>query len=533
MQKPWVKIAIGIAVVLILVVLVVPLFVNADAFRPALENELDSTLGRKVTLGKLSFSLWSGSVVADQLAVADDPAFGTTPFLQAKSLKIGVDTGAFLFHHRVSVRSFVAESPEIHLISNAQGEWNYATLGENGAQATSSGQSAGMPNVTVGKMEIDDGKVVVSSTPAQGQPFVWSDVKVTVQNLSFTQAMPFTVAANLPGKGSVAMSGTAGPLNQQDATATPLQATLTVMQFNPVTAGVLPASAGISMDADVNAQLTSDGKTLSSTGKVVASQLQLVRGGSPAPEPVNLTYTVRDNLQARTGEVTDVAMETGAVAVHVQGTYDRTGPEVALNLQVNAPGLPVDAVEALLPMVGVRLPTGSQLKGGTMTAQLAITGTATAPEIAGPVEVDNTQLAGFDLASKIQGLKALTGTSGGTGIKTLKADVRETAAETQLSNIDAEIPALGTATGSGTVTTAGAVNFQLAAKLGGSGATGALSEIAGGLLHTVGTSSVPVTITGTTSNPVIRADVGAMVKNSLGAGKKGVGGLLQGLKVPK
>jgi AsmA protein len=51
MQKPWVKIAIAIAVVLILVVLVVPLFVNADAFRPALENELDSTLGRKVTLG--------------------------------------------------------------------------------------------------------------------------------------------------------------------------------------------------------------------------------------------------------------------------------------------------------------------------------------------------------------------------------------------------------------------------------------------------------------------------------------------------
>ena len=153
--------------------------------------------------------------------------------------------------------------------------------------------------------------------------------------------------------------------------------------------------------------------------------------------------------------------------------------------------------------------------------------------IAGPVEVDNTQLAGFDLASKIQGLKALTGTSSGTAIKTLKADVRETATETQLSNIDAEIPALGTATGGGTVTTAGALNFQLAAKLGGSGATGALSEIAGGLLHSVGSSSVPVTITGTTANPVIRADVGAMVKNSLGAGKKGVGGLLQGLKIPK
>jgi AsmA protein len=152
--------------------------------------------------------------------------------------------------------------------------------------------------------------------------------------------------------------------------------------------------------------------------------------------------------------------------------------------------------------------------------------------LAGPVEVENTQLAGFDLASKIQGLKALTGTSGGTGIKTLKADVRETATETQLSDIVAEVPALGTATGNGTVTTEGGLNFQLQAKLGGSGVTGAVSEIAGGLLHTIGSGSVPITITGTTSSPVIRADVSAMVRNSLEMGKRGAGGLLRGL-IPK
>jgi AsmA protein len=531
MRKGWIKIAIGVAAVLVLVVVMVPLFVNADTFRPMLESRLGSALGRKVTLGKLRFSLWSGGVVADELTVADDPAFGTGPFLQAKSLKIGVDTGAFLFHHQVSVQSFVAESPEIHLISNAQGGWNYATLAKNGQQAASSGQSPEMPNVTVGRMEIDDGKVVVSSIPVTGQPFVWSDVKATIENLSFTQAMPFTIGANLPGKGSVAMSGTAGPLNQQNAAATPLRATLTVKQFNPVTAGVLSPSAGISMDADVDAQLTSDGNTLSSTGKVVARQLQFVKGGTPAPQPLNLTYSVRDRLQSRTGEVTDLAVETVAVAVHLQGTYDRTGSTVAVNLHVNAPGLPVDGVEALLPMVGVRLPTGSQLRGGTLTAQMAITGTAEALVIAGPVEVDNTQLAGFDLASKIQGLKALTGTSGGTAIKILKAAVRETT-DTQLTNIVAEVPALGTATGSGTVTAAGGLNFQLEAKLGGSGAVGTLSEIAGGLMHATGNTAVPVTITGTTSNPVIRADVAAMMKNGLGAGKKGVGGLLGGL-IPK
>ena len=196
--------------------------------------------------------------------------------------------------------------------------------------------------------------------------------------------------------------------------------------------------------------------------------------------------------------------------------------------------MPVDAVEALLPAVGVRLPSGSQLKGGTLTAQLAITGTATAPVIAGPVEVDNTQLAGFDLGSKIQGLKALTGTSGGTAIQVLHADVRETPAETQLTNINCVIPAIGTATGQGTVAESGALNFQLTAKLSGSGAAGAavdaaasaLGGVAGNLLHTAANASVPLTITGTTSNPVIRANVAAMAKGR--AGKKGLGDCCRG-----
>ena len=83
------------------------------------------------------------------------------------------------------------------------------------------------------------------------------------------------------------------------------------------------------------------------------------------------------------------------------------------------------------------------------------------------------QLAGFDLGSKIQGLKGLTGTSGGTEIQVLHADVRETPAETELTNISCVVPAIGTATGAGTVAESGALNFQLTVKLSGSGAAGA------------------------------------------------------------
>ena len=48
-----------------------------------IEKALSDSLGRPVQLGHLSFSLFSGSLVADNVAIADDPAFGSTPFLRS------------------------------------------------------------------------------------------------------------------------------------------------------------------------------------------------------------------------------------------------------------------------------------------------------------------------------------------------------------------------------------------------------------------------------------------------------------------
>jgi AsmA protein len=544
MRKRWVRVVVAVAILLVAAVLIVPLFVNADAFRPTLENQLSSTLGRKVTLGHLSFSLWSGSLVADNVAIADDPAFSTNPFFEAKSLRIGVEEGAFLFHHKVHVTKFVANSPEVQLISGKNGTWNYSSLTHSaGASGTSSTGGSSAPQVTVGKFEISNGSVVVSSVPATGKPFTYSDVNVTVEHVSLTQAMPFTLSAKLPGKGSVALKGTAGPLNQQNAEATPLRASLTVEGFDPVAAGVLPASEGIGMVADVTAQMQSDGKTLASTGKIHATHLLLSRGGTPAAQPVDVDYDASYDLQTQTGTVKDIAVHAGAAAAHVTGTFKTAAEETVLNLQVAAPNMPVDAVENLLPAVGIRLPSGSQLKGGTLSAQLAITGTAQAPEIKGPVDVEGTQLQGFDLAQKIGGLK-IPGTSGNvTQIQTLKTNVDSTVPQTTLTNIDADVPAIGTATGQGTVTAAGALNFQLVATLKGGMATmantaaSALGGIAGGLLHSAVSNGVPLTITGTTASPQIQANLTKMVKGGLlGNGKSGqktgAGSVLKGLLGP-
>lgn len=548
-RNHWIRIGLVVVAVLLLIVIVTPFFVNANTFRPVVENKLSSVLGRRVTIGSLSFSVFSGGLVAKNVSIADDPAFSSRPFFQAKSLHIGIGLGALIFHHQLDVRKFVAESPQVQLISGPNGLWNYSSLSSgNSSEPRPGGAQSSAASFKVSEVDIHNGQVTVQHEAtlhgAATRPFTYSDVNVMVKNISYTHAMPFLVSAKLPGDGSLSLKGTAGPLNRQNMAATPMQASLEVKNLDPVTAGMLPASEGISMMANATAQVSSDGRTLTSRGNVSAAHLLLSRNGSPTPEPVDLDYTIVEDLQSRAIQIKDLTVHTGSAAAHITGNVELAGPSGTLNLHLSAPQLPIGQLEALLPAVGIQLPKGSQLKGGTLTANLDVTGTTASPVITGPVSIDNTELAGFDLSQKIMGLKALHSLGDGTQIQTVRAHVQHRMAETNLSNIYADVPQIGTANGQGTVSSTGALNFQLTAKFSSTGAVGGvvngvasvLGNVAGGFLQSkVENQGIPVTITGTSSSPEIRANLGQMFtggSSSPGQAapkKKAVKSLLHGL----
>lgn len=525
MNKRWLTIGGIVVGVFLFVIILVPFFVNAETFRPTVESQLSSALGRKVAMGKLSFSVLGGSLNAEDITIADDPAFSNVPFIQAKKLDVGVEIFPLVFHRQVHVTKLTIDTPSIQLIEHASGKWNYSSLG-GASTSTSSTQSSSVPDLSVGELKIVNGSALVSSIPVTAKPFEYTDVNLTVKSFSFLKSFPFDLSAKLPAGGTLKLNGDAGPISQKDTTQTPFHATLELRNFDPVAAGVIDQSKGITMDNDVDAQITSDGTTVSSTGKIKTSRLQLVPKGSPAQQPVNIDFNASQNLNTREGTVSDIAVHTGSVAVHVNGKFQFTAQALMLNLHLSAPGLPIDQLEQLLPTVGIRLPSGSSLQGGTLTASIAITGPATAASMTGPVEIDNTKLAGFDLGSKIQGLNPFGGTGGGTQIQVLKANVNTSPEGTKISNIYGNVPQIGTATGEGTVEPSGALDFHLTAALNSSNAVGAVANTAvnavgglvGSFLHPnkkaapAGNRGIPLTITGTASSPSIHANIGAMLK---------------------
>src|ERR1700732_3301716 len=120
----------AIAFAILLVILIaLPLLINVNSFRPKIESELMSALGRQVTMGNLSLSILSGSVVADNIAIAEDPAFGKSPFITAKSLKVGVELMPLIFSKQLNVTDIELEHPEITLLKAANRKWNFSSVG--------------------------------------------------------------------------------------------------------------------------------------------------------------------------------------------------------------------------------------------------------------------------------------------------------------------------------------------------------------------------------------------------------------------
>ncbi len=208
-----------------------------------------------------------------------------------------------------------------------------------------------------------------------------------------------------------------------------------------------------------------------------------------------------------------------------------------LNLRLNAPDMAVDELEPMLPALGVTLPKGSALKGGTLSADLAISGSPATMVITGPVRLSNTKLAGFDMGSKLGALSSFTGKTAGspdTSIQNASLNARVAPEGTRADGINVTIPSLGTVTGAGSISPAGALDFKMQADLHG-GMAGGLTERAG-----LGGSNqpIPFSIEGTTSDPKFVPNVGGIaagaaksaVGNAITGKSGGLGGLLGGKK---
>jgi AsmA protein len=554
-----------IAAVLIIVLIIVPFLVPVNKFRPMIEEKASQALGRQVQVGDLSFSLLGGSLSAENLAIADDPKFNQSPFLTAKSLKVGVEILPLIFSKELNVTDITIDSPQVTLIHNAAGQWNYSSLGGSSSKTSappkaapsSTGGSSSSEALSVQKLALKDGQIMVGSTSSPKRS-TYDHVDVTASDVSMTSQFPVKVTADLPGGGKFSLDGTAGPVDQQDAALTPVTAQLSTEGLNLATTGFLDSTSGLGGLVDVTANLQSQNGEAEVKGSAKLSKALLVAGGSPAGVPVTVDFDTKYDLRKNAGVLNPSTLKIGSAAAQLDGTYETAGDATSLNIKLNAKDMPAKDLEAFLPALGVNIPKGASLQGGTLNANLNLAGPTNKLVTTGNVGLFNGKLAGFDLGSKMSGVASLAGIKSGKDldIEKFTSNVRVAPDGIKTDNVDASVQGVGTLTGEGTIDSKNDLDFKMVATL-----TSPLGEAAnpagevGGLIGKAtggagggcknGGTAVPFQIQGTTADPKFVPDVGgaaaSMFKSQLGcmsglggngakaAGQAGVGKALSGL----
>src|SRR5437868_3372857 len=174
MKKQYLLIAAGVLALLVVAVLALPFLIDVDQFRPRIEAQLTSSLGRQVRLGHLQWSLIHGDLSAADISIADDRTFSKAPFVRASSLDVGVELMPLITSRALHVRSLTLRQPEVRLLRSSAGIWNFSSLGHSsaapvptktapakGAPRSSTapdGQTSAAPEVSVSKLNVVDGR---------------------------------------------------------------------------------------------------------------------------------------------------------------------------------------------------------------------------------------------------------------------------------------------------------------------------------------------------------------------------------------
>ena len=247
----------SVVVVAVIVVAIVILSSSVDRFRPRVQSELQKKLNRPVALGHLELRLLPLSIRIDSFSIGEDPTFLTgKPFAQAQEVFVSV--GVFsLITGNPQVKSLILTKPQIELVKNAKGLWNFSTLGSNNQNSSNSGQ------FSLDDLQIKDGDVALTDQFAGEPRVVYDGINLNLDGYGPGKRFGVELGLSLPGQGRQEFSfkGKVGPVQADKLAVTPVTGHIkakdvAIASMNRLSPELLPPNTDgiLSADADVSTQ---------------------------------------------------------------------------------------------------------------------------------------------------------------------------------------------------------------------------------------------------------------------------------------
>jgi AsmA protein len=223
----WVGIIGGsLVIVLIAALLVIPMFIDVQSYKPEIEKQVTKATGRPFNIGgdlRLSLFPWAGLAFSD-LHLGNPPSYKERDFLSIKSFDARVKLIPLLSRN-IQIERFVIDTPKVVLEKSKEGRGNWEGIGKpvegTGAkpsdekargQQRESHEAFPIKGLKVGEFAINNG-LILFIDQASGTRREVSNVSLRLMELSLDQPIRLTLAALMDGK-PLSLDGQLGPLGQ-------------------------------------------------------------------------------------------------------------------------------------------------------------------------------------------------------------------------------------------------------------------------------------------------------------------------------
>jgi uncharacterized protein involved in outer membrane biogenesis len=166
-RKIIIRVTAAIFGVLLLTILLAPVWFNLDHYRPQIISYFEQTTGKKVEIERVSLTLLPQPTIHFvAFAVKSPPLFPPSYILKVPKAEAVLDFWALL-HRNVVIKSVLLDQPQINLISDPDGPWNF----ENPESQNSKNL---FPLGIIDRVAINHGQLIASNllpSDAQGPIF--------------------------------------------------------------------------------------------------------------------------------------------------------------------------------------------------------------------------------------------------------------------------------------------------------------------------------------------------------------------------
>jgi AsmA protein len=233
----------GLVALVIAALLLIPLFIDVNKFKPEIEKQVASATGRDFTIGgdlKLSLFPWAG-VAFSNLHLGSPPGFETKDLLFVKSFDAKMKLLPLLSRD-IQVQRFVVDGPRIVLEKDKTGRGNWEGLGkpleESSTKAEpdpSAGEAFEVPylkGLVVGEFAVRSGSLLYLDHASGSRQDV-SDLTLELKDVSLDRPVQLLLSASL-NKMPVSVEGMIGPVGMEPGKGQ-LPVDLSVKAFQQVT----------------------------------------------------------------------------------------------------------------------------------------------------------------------------------------------------------------------------------------------------------------------------------------------------------